>query len=50
LNRSKNGEFVESELGLIPKGLSVGTIGEICKITIEKKLFLVVSTKMIYME
>ena len=26
----KNGEFVESELGMIPKGWSVGTLGEIC--------------------
>ena len=27
----KDGEFVESELGLIPKGWRVGTIGDICK-------------------
>ena len=27
----KDGEFVESELGMIPKGWKVGTIGEICK-------------------
>ena len=26
----KNGEFVESELGMIPKGWRVGTLGEIC--------------------
>ena len=28
----KNGEFVESELGMIPKGWRVGTIGEYCKV------------------
>ena len=28
----KNGEFVESELGLIPKGWRVGTIGNYCKV------------------
>ena len=27
----KNGEFVESELGMIPKGWRVGKVGEICK-------------------
>ncbi len=27
----KDGEFVESELGMIPKGWRVGTIGDICK-------------------
>lgn len=26
----KNGEFVESELGMIPKGWRVGTLGELC--------------------
>ena len=26
----KNGEFVESELGMIPKGWRVGTLGDIC--------------------
>ena len=26
----RNGEFVESELGMIPKGWRVGTLGEIC--------------------
>jgi len=28
----KNGEFVESELGMIPKGWRVGTLGEYCKV------------------
>lgn len=27
----KNGKFVESELGMIPEGWRVGTLGEICK-------------------
>ena len=27
----KNGEFVESELGMIPKGWRVGTLGDICE-------------------
>ena len=27
----RDGEFVESELGMIPKGWRVGTLGEICK-------------------
>lgn len=28
----KDGEFVESELGMIPKGWKVGTIGELCSL------------------
>ena len=28
----KNGEFVESELGMIPKGWRVGTLGEYCRV------------------
>lgn len=28
----KDGEFVESELGMIPKGWKVGTLGEYCKV------------------
>ncbi len=28
----KNGEFIESELGMIPKGWRVGTLGEYCKV------------------
>ena len=27
----KNGEFVESELGMIPKGWRVGKLGELCQ-------------------
>ena len=33
----KNGEFVESELGMIPKGWRVGTFGEIMTITSGKR-------------
>ena len=33
----KNGEFVESELGMIPKGWRVGTLGEIMNITSGKR-------------
>ena len=32
----KNGEFVESELGMIPKGWRVGTLGDICAQSSEK--------------
>ena len=32
----KNGEFVESELGMIPKGWSVGKLGDLCKYSSEK--------------
>ena len=33
----KNGEFVESELGIIPKGWRVGKLGEICNVFTGKK-------------
>lgn len=33
----KNGEFVESELGMIPKGWRVGKLGEICNVFTGKK-------------
>lgn len=32
----KNGEFVESELGMIPKGWRVGKLGNLCKYSSEK--------------
>ena len=32
----KNGEFIESELGMIPKGWRVGTLGDICTQSSEK--------------
>lgn len=33
----RDGEFVESELGLIPKGWRVGTLGELCNVFTGKK-------------
>lgn len=33
----KNGEFVESELGMIPKGWRVGKLGDICNVFTGKK-------------
>jgi type I restriction enzyme S subunit len=41
----KDGEFVESELGMIPKGWKVGKLGELCHFKRGKNLLSRDSTK-----
>lgn len=36
----KDGEFEESELGMIPKGWNVGKVGDICDVSSSKRIFM----------
>jgi type I restriction enzyme S subunit len=38
--KSSGGEMIESELGMIPKGWKVGTVGNLCDITSSKRIFM----------